>query len=104
MAKPLITLADDVIVNIEDDSDFYPGCETCDYGSSYTSEITFTFQDGEYTRFRHEQMYEYGIKMDAVLRAILNHVQEFPFLNKKQFIEKMKEWLEKESGVEIEIV
>ena len=103
MAKPLIMLKDDVITNIEDDSDFYSGCETCDYGSSYTSEMVFTYADGSTTSFRQEQMYEYGLKMEDVMRAVLTHAQEFSFLTREQFIEKMQEWLKEETGLEIEV-
>lgn len=43
------------------DNHYSYGCETCDYGSSYVSNIEILFEDETILKIETEQMYEYTL-------------------------------------------
>lgn len=54
----LITMKDGGLKEYVDDTEWYPGCETCDYGSKYINDVLITL-----TKYRvhvkTNQMYSY---------------------------------------------
>ena len=41
------------VLNVEYDSDYFPGCDTCDYGSKYITDFTIIYEDHK-TNYRIE--------------------------------------------------
>ena len=58
------------IKKINYDNGYFSGCETCDYGSSYTSDVEILFEDDTYLRITTDQMYEYMVTEQDYMIAI----------------------------------
>lgn len=102
--KALIELVDGAIVNFETDQDYYSGCETCDYGSSYVTDIDIYYQNKERDTIRDDSMYEYGMSMSDVMKVMLNYQDDIKKLKEDEVAEFLKDKLENEygcSGLEI---
>ncbi len=87
-----IQLKDAVILNVKTYFDHVDGCETCDYGSQYTTEIAVTYETKKGTDvkcFRQYQMYTYGINMPAILSFF--HNQNLKEMTIEEFIIKFDE-------------
>lgn len=62
------------IKKINYDSDFRYGCETCDYGSSYISNIEIIFEDETMLKIETDQMYEYTLTESDFMQLLSNSV------------------------------
>lgn len=61
------------IVDISYNSEYYPGCcDTCDYGSSYVNEFTFTYEDDTQDTFEVEGSNNV-VSESTLMRLILNN-------------------------------
>lgn len=90
----LIKMIDGGLVNYNDDTTFYPGCPTCDYGSQYINDI-----DVELTTHNiHasvDTMYSYAISEGSMIKLFLQEYNVIQQMTEKQFIswfeDKIKE-------------
>lgn len=60
------------IKKVNYDERFTSGCETCDYGSSYISEIEITLEDDTYANVKVDKMYEYALSESDYMKLIPN--------------------------------
>ena len=60
-------LADDNIISIDTNTEHYPGCDTCDYGSQYINRISITTEKNGTFVLKVNQMYEYALTDYGVL-------------------------------------
>lgn len=60
------------VKNVYYDNYFTAGCETCDYGSNYVSNIDIYLEDGESILIRTEQMYEYTLTESDFMQLLAN--------------------------------
>lgn len=60
------------IKDIKYESDCWGGCETCDYGSSYISNILIQFKDGKELKIETDQMYEYMVSESDYMQVLGN--------------------------------
>lgn len=92
MSKILMPMQDGGIVNYADDTDYVPGCETCDYGSEYINEITITL-----TKFKIHavlnQMYSYALSESDIMKMLLPAYDEICNMTESQFAEWFHEHL-----------
>lgn len=67
------------IKEVKYDNDFTYGCETCDYGSNYVSNIEFLLEDGTPIKIETEQMYEYTLTESDYMQLLANSndIQDF---------------------------
>ena len=76
MKEPMIKLIDDNIMEINTDTDYIPGCETCDYGSQYINDISITTEKNGVFRLKINKEYEYGLSSYGVLIKLACDVAE----------------------------
>lgn len=83
--EKLIDLKDGFIKEIATDLDSYSGCETCDYGSSYITDMTVYF---EFYRLdiKVSQMYDYAISQDYLIKLFLLNVDTIRGLKESEFV------------------
>ena len=60
------------IKDVEYFDDYSSGCETCDYGSSYVSNIDIVFEDDTTLSVKTDQMYEYMFSESDYMRILSN--------------------------------
>lgn len=60
------------IKNVNYESDCFGGCETCDYGSSYISNIEITFENEEKLTIETNQMYDYMLSESDYMQVLGN--------------------------------
>lgn len=60
------------IKDIKYDSDWEPGCPTCDWGSLYISNIKILFEDDTELLIETNQMYEYMFSESDCMKALGN--------------------------------
>ena len=72
------------------DYDCSPGCETCDYGSSYVSNIKIIFRDDTVLSIETDQMYEWMFSESDYMRILSNSesIEEIIF----KVLNSVKEW------------
>lgn len=58
------------IKDVKYDSDAYGGCPTCDYGSSYISNIEIIFEDDTRLSIETDQMYEYMVSESDYMQIL----------------------------------
>ena len=60
------------IKEVKYDNDFSYGCETCDFGSNYVSDIEFLLEDGTPIKIETEQMYDYTLTESDYMQLLAN--------------------------------
>lgn len=60
------------IKKVNYDSDFSYGCATCNFGSSYISNIEFIFEDGTILKIETDQMYDYTLTESDFMKIVNN--------------------------------
>ena len=97
MKELLIKMVDGGMINYYDDFMSYGGCPTCDYGSSYITEIYI-----ELTKYKihikTNQMYGYAISEGQMMKFFLTKYNEILNKTEKEFIEWFKEEVGKIAG------
>lgn len=58
------------IKKVNYDNDFRYGCETCDYGSQYISNIEIIFEDETMLKIETDQMYDYTLTESDFMKLI----------------------------------
>lgn len=88
----LINMIDGGMKNYNDNSQYYSGCPTCDYGSEYINEIWI-----ELTKYKVyvkvNQMYEYAISQGKMMVLFLSNCNEIQAMTEKEFIDWLLEKL-----------
>lgn len=88
--KYLIKLKDGGLINYEDDSTYFAGCPTCDYGSEYINDITLTFSKIR-VLYSVSRMYSYAVSTGYIMKILLNNMNSFSNMTEEDF----KEWFYK---------
>lgn len=86
----LLPLADGGIENIISDTYACGGCETCDYGSSYTNEYTIVLTSGR-LYIEASMMYEYPLSDGYMMKLFLGNVDTIKTLTEAEFVDWLKE-------------
>lgn len=89
MEKLLIEMVDGGLVNYNDDSYHFGGCPTCDYGSSYLTEIDITLTKYK-VHIETNQMYEFVLSEGDMLILLLSNYEEIATMTEKEFVDWMK--------------
>lgn len=89
MDKLLITMIDGGLVNYEDDEYSYRGCPTCNYGSSYITEIDVTLTQYKIS-VRTNKMYDYVLSEGDMLKIFLSNYDIIQSMTEKEFIDWFK--------------
>ncbi|TPG77713.1 hypothetical protein EEL32_22555 [Brevibacillus laterosporus] len=99
----LLSMKDGRIINIASDSSYSPGCETCDYGSSYINEFSIQLTTGV-INIEVDQMFEFALSDGYMMQLILPNVEKIKEMTEKEFCDWLRETMEKDhkEGIEIE--
>jgi hypothetical protein len=89
MEKLLIKMVDGGLVDYDDDSYSYGGCPTCDYGSSYITEIDMTLTKHK-IHIKTNQMYEYVLSEGDMMKLLLSNYETIQTMTEKEFIDWLK--------------
>lgn len=88
----IFPMKDGGIVEYKDDTEYIPGCETCDYGSQYLNNIFIKL-----TKFtidvRLDRMYEYSLSSGDIMTTILPEYQQVSEMTEEEFSVWFKEKL-----------
>lgn len=87
-SKNLIDLADDAVVDISTEKEYNEGCDTCDYYSIYTQQITFKFKNAETFKVNLERKYRYPISEGRLIVILSENRESF----KKMTLEEFKKF------------
>lgn len=87
MSRELIKIVGHSIVDIYTDDNYYRGCETCDYGSTYEREVKFYFNDGKYFVVEGGQSYDYPMTLADIMYVVLNYHDHIKTLDRDAFCE-----------------
>ena len=99
----LVNLKDGCINEIETDNYYDSGCDTCDYGSRYSNELTVKLNKFE-IEVRVIQMYEYAISDDYIMKLMLHNLEHIQKCTEKEFCEWFEEKLTSDfDNVEVRI-
>lgn len=85
----LISMLDGGIVDYADDQYHFDGCETCDYGSEYITEINLSLTKYE-IYLKTNQMYSYAISEGQMIRLFLTEYNAIQQMTEAEFIEWFK--------------
>ena len=89
MGKVILPMLDGGIVDYSDDWESYPGCETCDYGSEYITEIFITLTKHK-IHVKLNNMYEYAISESGIMKTILPEYENIKEMTEKEFADWFK--------------
>lgn len=92
MNEMLIKMVDGGLVNYADDSHYYDGCPTCDYGSQYINEIDVTLTKYK-IHVKTNQMYEYVLSEGQMIKLFLSEYNTIQTMTEKEFIDWFNEKL-----------
>lgn len=101
MTKYLLPLVDGGIVKIDTDSECYPGCETCDYGSSYINEFHVQLSTGK-IYVKADNMYEFALSDGYLMELILPNIDTIKEMTECGFFKWIEEDLQSKFGGSIE--
>ena len=86
----LITMKDGGLKEYSDDTQYYPGWETCDYGSESINNLFLTL-----TKYRvhvkTNQMYEYVLSEEYMVKLFLKNYNIIREMTEKDFIDWFRE-------------
>ncbi|HBE8640471.1 TPA: hypothetical protein KOB73_001357 [Clostridioides difficile] len=94
--KVLIHLTNGAIVDITTEQGYSSGCETCDYGTRYITDLMIIYKNKKKDIIRDESMYDYGISLSSIMKVILNHQEDIEKLKEEEVAEFIKNKLENE--------
>lgn len=86
----LINMKDGGLVEYTDDTECYPGCETCDYGSEYINNLFLTLTKYK-VRVKTNQMYEYLLSEGYMIKLFLQNYNKIQEMTEKEFIDWFRE-------------
>jgi len=88
-SEMLIKMVDGGLVNYDDDSYKIGGCPTCDYGSSYITEIDMTLTKHK-IHIKTDKMYDYVLSEGDMLKLLLSNYKEITTMTEKEFVDWLK--------------
>ena len=77
------------IIDVLYDTNYIPGCETCDYGSVYISDFTLIYEDDHEVNFRVEGVNRRLISEGKLMTILANSLNEEEI--KKAIIQNCKD-------------
>jgi len=83
-SKYLLPLVDGGIIEIHSDSDWYGGCETCDYGSCYWNEYLIDMSTGT-LHVKASKMYSHPLSEDYMMKLFLSNIEEIKKMTEQEF-------------------
>ena len=83
--KLLLQFVDGGILDIKQDNWSSPGCETCDYGSSYVNELSVYLTKYKITA-EVDQMYNYLLSDGDLFKIFLRNIEEIKTMTEMEFI------------------
>lgn len=86
----LVKMLDGGILEVNYDSDFTDGCDTCNYGSEYTQEYFFKLTKGT-IHYKASEMYENPFSEGEMMELILSNVDLIKEMSEDGFYN----WLDK---------
>lgn len=95
----ILELKDGGIVGIDTDEYSYAGCETCDYGSEYISELNLTLANSGKLHVELNQMYEYALSIGDTMQMFLKNIKEIQEKTELEFVNWFFEYLKSKVGV-----
>ncbi|HFL3696705.1 hypothetical protein [Clostridioides difficile] len=98
--KVLIQLINGAIVDITTEQEYVSGCETCDYGSCYTTDLRIIYKNKKTDIIRDDSMYDYGMSLSDIMKVILNYKEDITKLKEEEVAEFIKNKLENEHSCE----
>lgn len=101
MNKILCELKNAAIIKLTTDTEYHPGCETCDYGSEYInlSNIETTNYN---IHIEVNDMFDYAMSEDFWIKFFCQNANMFASFTEEQFIDFLKEEINKKYKNEIE--
>lgn len=88
--ETILQLKDVGIVEISTDQWSSSGCETCDYGSSYVTDLYITFDDGTNKNVEIDNMYNYVCSEQQLMQFFLNNIEALKETTKDDLIDMIK--------------
>lgn len=80
----LMKLKDGEILSVDYQSESYPGCPTCDYGSQYISDFDVKLTNYR-IRIKASQMYEFVISEGDLMKLFLQNAEEIHNMTQESF-------------------
>ena len=77
-------MIDGGIVDYADNCEYIPGCETCDYGSQYITEIIITLTKYK-IHVKLNEMYNYALSESGIMKVILPEYGNIRAMTEKEF-------------------
>lgn len=103
MDNYIVKLKDGYIKSIDTNENFYSGCPTCDYGSSYMNEFWITLSKSKIYA-ETKQMYEYCFSAGEMMKNTLRKAPEFINMTEDDFIDWFKFLIfEKDDNAEFKV-
>lgn len=82
----ILPMKDGGILDVNIDECAEPGCETCNYGSVYTRQVTFEMI-GKTASVKTSEMYDFPIPVDFVMRTLLTNSEDIKKMKQDEFID-----------------
>ena len=89
----LITMKDGGLKEYSDDTQWWPGCETCDYGSEYINDLFLTLTMYR-VHVKTNQMYNYVLSEGYMMRLFLENYSKIQEMTEKEFIDWFREQIQ----------
>lgn len=86
----LITMKDGGLKEYSDDTQCYPDCETCDYGSEYINNLFLTLIKYR-VHVKTNQMYDYVLSEGYMTKLFLENYNVIQEKTEKEFIDWFRE-------------
>lgn len=93
MKDYLMKLVDGGIVNIDYDKEAFKGCPTCDYGSSYITDLTVTF-DRYVLKAHSDKMYDFCPTEYYLMKVLLQNCEFIKTMTEENCCKYLKERIE----------
>lgn len=90
----LLQMKNGGIVKIEDDYDYYAGCDTCDYGSQYISELRIIFTNNKQLIIKTTNEYTFAISQLNIMEIFLYNYTDIMEMTIEYFVSWIKKSIE----------
>lgn len=95
--KYLVPLSNGGILDIRTDAKYYPGCETCDFGSSYVNNVTIEMTTGN-IEIKVDQMCNYALSEGYMMKLLIANIDAIRQMEEQEFFQWLKAHLQDEYG------
>lgn len=94
----LLKMVDGGILDVRSDLEYYEGCPTCNYGSSYINEYDIDLVTS-HVHIEVSQMYEYLLSEGDMMKLLLSNVDEIKQMTESAFTDWLKQGVEAIAGI-----